>query len=429
MLGEEDNDRLTKVSPGTPMGALLRRYWHPVEAASNFEVGTIRPIRLLGEDLALYRHAEHGYGMLKRSCTHRSADLAYGFVDGANLRCPYHGWMFDASGACVEQPYEDQHSDNARFRSKCGTTGYPVRELAGLLWVYLGPEPAPVLPCFEPFTRPNGFKQIVFTSVPCNWLQCQENSIDPVHFEWLHDTWSARNVHGAAAPAAPRHLKLDFEEFAHGFVYRRVREGADESSPLWTVGRVCLWPNGLYTDDHIEWRVPIDDENTLSVLWNYERVPSESEPFEQDEVPAWTGPLIDPKTSRYHDRHVLNQDFIAWIGQGTRADRTRENLGRSDRGITKIRRVLLRDLETVARGGDPKAIIRDPANAYVELPTVDRAAVLEAPTPEQVKERHRYWAARGIDDPFIYQAGQPEEVLHAYLKAMRLDKETDTWSR
>src|SRR5215510_13905931 len=123
---------------------------------------------------------------------HRRPDLLYGWVEATGIRCSYHGWLMYATGRCVEQPYEDVANPSARAKDRCATTAYPVRELAGLLWAYLGPPPAPELPVWEPFTWPNGFREIVLADIPCNWFQCQENSIDPVHFEWMHDNWSLR---------------------------------------------------------------------------------------------------------------------------------------------------------------------------------------------------------------------------------------------
>ena len=157
-----------------------------------------------------------------------------------------------------------------------------MREVAGLLWAYMGPLPAPELPVWEPFTWENGFREIVLADVPCNWFQCQENSIDPVHFEWMHDNWSDR-LRGGDNKVAPKHLKLKFEEFEHGFIYKRVREGQSEEDRYWTVGRVALWPNGFYLGSHFEWRVPVDDENTLSVAWFFVRVPKGREPYVQEQ--------------------------------------------------------------------------------------------------------------------------------------------------
>ena len=119
-----------------------------------------------------------------------------------------------------------------------------------------------------------------------------------------------------------------------------MREGADESDPLWTVGRVCLWPNGFFLGEHFEWRVPVDDENMLSVTWSFIRVPKEAEPYEQKRIPAWTSPIRDVATGRWITSHVVNQDIVAWVGQGAIADRTKENLGASDRGVSMLRKQL-----------------------------------------------------------------------------------------
>jgi 5,5'-dehydrodivanillate O-demethylase len=166
----------------------------------------------------------------------------------------------------------------SRAKERCGTKAYPVKECAGLLWTYMGPQPVPELPVWEPFTWENGFREVVLSDVPCNWFQCQENSCDPVHFEWMHDNWTLR-LSGKTGPYASKHLKLKFEEFDYGFIYKRVREDSDERNPYWTVGRIALWPNGFYLGNHFEWRVPVDDENTLSVAWFFMRVPKGREPY------------------------------------------------------------------------------------------------------------------------------------------------------
>src|SRR4029453_6939009 len=164
-------------------------------------------------------------------------------------------------------------------RTECVSRRIPWRPRPACCWLPWGrprcrpgppaPPPVPLGPTWEPFTWRNGFVQIVFSEVPCNWFQCQENSIDPVHFEWLHSNWT-RVLQGDKGPKPPPHLKIGFEEFEYGFVYRRVLEGQSESDELWTVGRTCLWPNCLFTGGHFEWRVPIDDENMLSVGWFFD---------------------------------------------------------------------------------------------------------------------------------------------------------------
>jgi 5,5'-dehydrodivanillate O-demethylase len=416
VLDKAKNQLLTEVGPGTVMGRLLRRYWMPIAAISEFDNQTIRPVRLLGEDLTLYKDLNGTYGLVDRHCPHRRADLAYGFVEHCGLRCNYHGWLFDETGRCTEQPYEDVAAPEARFKDRVRAKAYPVEVRAGLIWAYLGPQPAPLVPNWEPFTWKNGFVQIVFANVPCNWFQCQENSIDPLHFEWMHMNWSVR-LRDQLGPYSPPHLKLAFEEFDYGFVYRRIRAGMSESDPMWTVGRVCLWPNALFTGDHFEWRVPIDDENTLSVTWAFSRVPKEQEPYVQERIPAWYGPVSEPDTGRWISSHIMNQDFVAWVGQGPVADRTEEHLATSDRGILMLRKRFLSDLEIVAQGGDPKATIRDPrVNECVPLPIAERKILTEGLTRDELL-RHPL-LGRQLTEGYPFQVGQPEAVRAAYEQAM-----------
>src|SRR5207237_1126347 len=122
-------------------------------------------------------------------------------------------------------------------------------------------------------------------------------------------------------------------EFEYGFQYKRIRTDTSDKDRLWTVGRVCLWPNGLFTGNHVEFRVPVDDENTLSVMWHFSRVPREREPYVQNSIPTWQGPIADPATGRWTTSHVMNQDVVTWVGQGRIADRSQEYLAPSDRGI------------------------------------------------------------------------------------------------
>jgi 5,5'-dehydrodivanillate O-demethylase len=393
MLSAKDNEALTRVGRGTPMGELMRRYWQPIAAVAQLDEQPTLPVRLLGEDLVLFRDTRGGYGLLDRHCAHRRADLTYGIVEECGLRCNYHGWLYDARGACLEQPFEDVARPDGRFKDKIRLAAYPVEAKAGLLWAYLGPAPAPLVPDWDLY-HDNGYKQIVFSEIPCNWFQGQENSIDPIHFEWLHSNWSAAQRGG---PRVPRHLKIAFEEFEWGFTYRRVREDTTEDDELWRVGRVCLWPNCLYTGK-FEWRVPIDDERTLHVAWFTDPVPG-PEPFEQPRIPYWFGPIRDPQTGRWITSHIMNQDFVAWMGQGAIADRTKEHLGESDRGIILMRRRMLEEAGVVARGGDPKAVIRDAAkNHRLELPTIreGRGAAVRPPDAPR---------------PMVFHVGQPQAII------------------
>jgi 5,5'-dehydrodivanillate O-demethylase len=420
VLSQEQNRALTQVGRGTLMGELLRRYWMPIAAVAELDDRATKPVRLMGEDLVLYKDRSGTYGLLDRHCAHRRADLSYGFVEQCGLRCHYHGWLYGETGKCLAQPFEEMAHPEARYKDRITITAYPVEAKAGLLWAYLGPPPAPLVPTWEPFTWTNGFVQIVFAEIPCNWFQAQENSIDPVHFEWLHGNWS-RVLRGVEGPRPPTHLKLGFDEFEYGFTYRRVLEGQSENAELWTVGRNCLWPNCLFTGGHFEWRVPVDDDNLLSVGWFFDRVPNDMEPFQQERIPYWYGPIKDPLTGRWISTHVMNQDFIAWVGQGTVADRTQEHLGESDRGVIMMRRKLLEQAELVARGDEPKAVIRDvELNRCIGLPIIGRDRYVKGFSRTELYQEARGTPGPILPEGFVFQAGQPEEIRLAYQKAMGL---------
>lgn len=415
MLTSEQNDRLTRVGPGTPMGDYLRRYWHPVAGVSEFDAAATKPVRLFGEDLVMFKDGSGRFGLIQRHCPHRGADLSYGMIEPNGLRCNYHGWCFDAEGACVHQPFEDTVRGAPAERGAVKAVAYPVEAKAGMLWAYMGPLPAPLVPDWEPFTWANGFTQVVISTVPCNWLQCQENSIDPVHFEWMHETWSQR-LKGQEG-SAPRHLKLAFDEFDYGFTYRRVKEDTGEDHENWTVGRVCLWPNGFFLTEHFEWRVPVDDVTTLSVTWKFTRVPREQEPYVQSRVPTWIGPVFDEHDA-WIDSHVMNQDFLAWVGQGAIADRTKELLTLSDKGVVLLRRRLFAELDAVEGGAEPKGLIRDPeSNVAVELPSMAREETKQGFTKAEIMGDPR---RRMMFTSYVFQAGQPEDVKAEFEAAMGL---------
>lgn len=417
VLTAAKNEMLTRVGPGTPMGNLLRRYWQPIGGASALDDHPIKAIRLFGEDLVVYRDLSGRYGLIDRHCPHRRADMSYGWVEERGVRCSYHGWLVDEKGQTLEQPYEDTTLPRTSAREGCNIRAYPVKECAGMLWAYMGPQPAPELPVWEPFTWDNGFREIVTADVPCNWFQCQENSIDPVHFEWMHDNWSMR-LKGRDSNDAPKHLKLKFEAFEHGFTYKRVREGQSEQDRYWTVGRVCLWPNGFYLGSHFEWRVPVDDENTMQVGWFFVRVPKGREPYVQKKVPAWVSPIKD-ENGRWISSHVVNQDIVAWVGQGRIADRTKENLRASDIGIQMMRRRFFEEMEAVAAGQEPGGLIRNPNEAQgIPLPNMRRETNTEGITLEQFNDDP---VLRNMLKEFRYHYGQPPEVRRAFEEAMGIN--------
>ena len=175
----------------------------------------------------------------------------------------------------------------------------------------------------------NGFVQIVFSEIPCNWFQCQENSIDPVHFEWLHSNWS-RCMRGQDGPGRRATCEIGFDEFEYGFIYRRMREGSTETGravdgrPRVPVAELPLHRRAF------EWRVPVDDDAHAERGWFYDPRARRPQPFEQDADPVL---VRTDQAIRYSGRwittHVMNQDFVAWVGQGTIADRTQEHSARA----------------------------------------------------------------------------------------------------
>jgi 5,5'-dehydrodivanillate O-demethylase len=419
MLTEETNRLLTEVGPGSRMGDLLRCYWHPVAGVSEFGQKKVKPIRLFGENLVLFKALNGRFGLIGRRCAHRGADLSLGIVEDEGLRCGYHGWQYDFTGSCTHRPFEDTIApDAAGPRRNARVPSYPVQTMGGMIWAYLGPLPAPELPDWETFSWPNCFAQVVIAEIPCNWLQCQENSVDPVHFEWMHNNGPKRRA-GDSGPYSAKTLDLRVDDTDYGLVSRRYREGTDTSTPLWSIGRAVLWPNGWYFGHHFEWKVPIDDVNTLFITWSVLHVPKEREPYIQESIPTWHAPIKD-EHGQWIDSHVGNQDVVAWVSQGPIADRTHELLGASDRGVVALRRRLLEDLDALAQGNDPRAVIRDPArNHRLELPCIAREELMNGLPQEQMINHP-------VMGPFLHDfysmAGQPAEVREAFEAAMGVNQ-------
>ncbi len=414
MLSAENNRLLTQVGPGTPMGGLLRSYWHPIAGVSEFDAKPIKQIRLFGEDLVLFKALNGEFGLVSSRCAHRGSNLAFGFVEEDGIRCGYHGWCYNRRGECSNRPFEETVAPNASRLKTAKLDGYPVIAKAGMLWAYMGSGPAPQLPDWETFGWANCYTQVIIAEIPCNWLQCQENSVDPVHFEWMHNNGPQRRA-GDYGPYSPKTLDLQIEDFEYGLISRRYREGTDASTPLWSVGRAILWPNGWYFGHHFEWKVPIDDTHTLFVNWSNLHVPKECEPYVQERIPTWYAPIKDEQ-GEWIISHVGNQDIVAWISQGPIADRTRESLGASDRGVVMLRRRLLEDLEAMAEGKDPRGLIRDPErNVKIELPCIARDDLMNG-LPRTEMLRHQVMGPYLRE--FYSMSGQPAEIKAEFERAM-----------
>jgi 5,5'-dehydrodivanillate O-demethylase oxygenase subunit len=376
MVTAEENELLTRIGPGSRMGALMRRYWYPLAAVGELADRWTMRVRLMGEDLVLFRDRSGAFGLVGEFCPHRRASLAYGIPEQDGLRCPYHGWKFDGTGRCLDQPNEPEAS---AFKDKVVTTGYPVRELGGMLWGYLGPLPAPEIPHIDGFVVDGAIRLLGKAVIPCNWLQIMENSVDPIHTEWAHGHLSEFVREGEGTrPSSRRHKRIRFKEFEYGIYKQRLLEGQSEDADDWTVGHPVVFPNVLavgngsptWRNYAYQIRIPIDDTNTLH-LWYNAYVPPEgavAPPHLFDRMWVYDVPYRDA-SGEFTLRYTDSQDIMNWITQGAVADRSLERLGTTDIGILAYRQMLLRELHKVEAGDDPMLVIRDPANnPVINLP-------------------------------------------------------------
>jgi 5,5'-dehydrodivanillate O-demethylase len=341
MLKHEQNQRLSKVGQGTPGGEMLRRYWWPVAAASELtDAQPKKRVRILGEDLVLFRNLKGNLGLVEEQCPHRSASLYYGFVEEDGLRCAYHGWKYDCSGACIEMPFEPRDTP---LKNEIRAKAYPLKELSGLIFAYLGPNPAPLLPNYDPLVRRDATRKIFIQPLlACNWLQVMENSCDPSHTHYLH----GYNMHRLGSNEGDFHHRpikaMDFmvvkEPSWGGIVKKRIYEGEELEN---TEGHPVIFPNILLLPP----LTPSEDGTEI----------------DQPEIPAVHTKPIKGADDDYHLETFASQDGMAWETQGAITDRQRENLGTADRGIVLFRRLLGEQIDTVERGEDPVGVIRDPA--------------------------------------------------------------------
>lgn len=377
MESAKQNKLLTEVGKGTPMGNLMRRYWQPIGALIDMDNKWTRRIRLLGEDLVLFKDRQGRLGLIAEQCPHRRASFAHGIPTQDGIRCPYHGWEYNAQGKCLNQPNEQ---DKCAFRDKVSTDAYPVEEMGGMLFAYMGPQPQPLLPRWDGFVAQGTIRMMGRTILPINWLQIMENSLDPVHTEWLHGHHYEflKEQEGVKVAISTRHLKIDFKEFEYGMTKHRLLEGHSEDGDDWKIGHPIVFPNMLAVGNgdeksryySFQMRVPVDDTHTMH-LWFNAYVPPKGVEVPQhllDRVHTYEVPFKD-ETGEFIVDNVDGQDMMAWISQGAIADRTQENLGATDKGVVMYRRMLKREMEKVATGIDPMGLVRDSSkNKCIDLP-------------------------------------------------------------
>jgi 5,5'-dehydrodivanillate O-demethylase oxygenase subunit len=379
MLRSDLNDRLTKVGPGTPMGDLYRRYWQPIATESEIAGDPVKRVRILSEDLVLFRADDGGLGLVAERCPHRGASLGYGFPDGGGLRCPYHGWLFDSDGSCLEQP--NQIPESRSLKERAQIAAYPVQALGGLVFAYLGPQPEPPLPRFDLFTWTEGggrFRDIGTAVIPCNWLQIMENSFDPTHVEWLHGrlfNYHLRRAGKEPTVLAGHHVKIAFDLVEYGIIKRRLREGQSEDSDDWRVGHPVVFPNILKVGGHglssFQIRVPIDDTHTLHIWYDWFDVPDRYAHLTDEVVrlPDTYDVTLRGPDGSFLMNTIDAQDAMAWVTQGARTNRENEHLSSSDQGIAIYRNLLRAQLELNESGGRVMNVLDPGENrAVIELP-------------------------------------------------------------
>ncbi|HVV42705.1 MAG TPA: aromatic ring-hydroxylating dioxygenase subunit alpha [Nitrobacter sp.] len=352
---------LTEVGRGTPMGELLRRYWHPIGLSGDAN-DVPRRVRALGEDLILFRDKRGRAGLLHARCCHRGTTLYYGKVEEDGIRCCYHGWKFDTEGNCLEQPCEP---DGGAFKDKVRQPWYSIEERYGLIFAYMGPpEKKPPLPRYDALeTMDDGeFVEADDTSlggggpaiIPCNWLQHFENVVDPFHVPVLHGSFSGAQFTNMMASMP----EVRFETTARGVAVRSVRR-QDDGKVFYRVTEAVfptlrVVPNPRVAQfarvESIGWVLPIDD--TSFRIYVAGRVKQGGDIGRMRS--KFNGKFWWDMTEQEHQRYP--GDYEAQVGQGPITMHSEEHFGQSDRGILMVRRMMREQLEALAAGRDPIGI-------------------------------------------------------------------------
>ena len=389
MLSAERNDLITLSGPGTPLGAFMRKYWQPAALTDEFDgIRPVRRVRLLGEDLVMFRDPAGRYGLLDRHCAHRGADLSYGRAEDGGLRCPFHGWLFDAGGACLEQPAEPAGS---QFCRSVRQRAYRCREANGIVFAYMGDDEPPELPSFDCFAAPSAYTFAFKGLIECNWLQALEVGIDPAHASYLHrffedeDTSQSygKQFRGATMGADMPMTKIlreygrpeiEVETTEYGLRIAALRRLNDSETHIRVTNMV--FPHAFVIPMSKEmtitqWHVPVDDTHCY---W-YAIFTSFTHPVDKAQMRAQRLKLYDlpdyiPRVNRRndygfdpHEQHTSTytgmgddinvHDQWAVESMGPIQDRTKENLGASDKAIAAYRRLLVRAIRDVADGRPP----------------------------------------------------------------------------
>ncbi|HLS87863.1 MAG TPA: Rieske 2Fe-2S domain-containing protein [Burkholderiales bacterium] len=407
MISQEQNDRMTRIGQGTPAGKLLRQYWQPVALTEELEgPRPVKAVKLLGESLVLFKHQDR-YGLMQRHCPHRGADLAYGRLEADGLRCSFHGWLFDASGRCIQTPAEPEGS---RLCEHIKTRAYPVVERSGVLFAYLGAGEPPAFPHFDCFVAPQAYTFAFKGYWDCNWLQALEVGIDPAHASWLHRFFEdedpsanyGRQFRGRPADADVAITKvlreydrpeIRVEKTEYGMRLQTLRK-IDESQTHIRVTNIVFPQAFVIPMDAVttitQFHVPVDDTGTYwySIFTSYAD-PLDKETMRAQRLKTYPAPDYKPIVGRHNGWgfdpeeqktktftgmgfDINIHDQFACESQGPIQDRTQENLGTTDKGIALYRRLLLDAINKCEAGQKPMMVIdAERAKALQGPPTLD----------------------------------------------------------
>ncbi len=397
MISAEQNELMTRAGPGTPGGRLLRNYWQPVALVEELEgKRPVRPVRLLGQDLVLFKDETGRYGLLDRDCPHRGADLAYGRREDGGLRCAFHGWLFDVTGQCLQTPAEPEGSKLAqRVRQK----SYPVVEKSGMLFAWLGEGKPSAFPAFDCFVAPGTHTFAFKGRLECNWLQALEVGIDPAHASYLHrffedeDTSASygKQFRGTSADSSMPITKVlrDFDRpeiSADRTDYGMRLIALRKLSEAHTHVRVTnlMFPQAFVIPMSAEmtisqWHVPVDDRNCYwYAIFTSFTGPVDKQAMRDQRLQLYTLPDYKPRVGKANaygfnadeqlkatytgmGNDINVHDQWAVESPGPIQDRTREHLGTTDKGIIAYRKLLVEAIEKSAAGEKPLMVLDESA--------------------------------------------------------------------
>ena len=416
-MTQAGNELLTRIGPATPCGELLRRYWQPAALSEELPPGGAPlPVRLLGEDLVLFRDGQGRAGLLGLHCSHRGADLSYGRVEDGGLRCLYHGWLYDTRGRCLDQPGEPgagAHKESVRHPA------YPCAEAAGVIFAYMGPGAPPLVPGYEFLAVPDGQRFVTKIYHDCNYLQSNEGNIDPVHLSFLHRNLQEAEVDAYRAvrgtQASPNSL------YGNDLAPTIEVELADFGLRIYTMRAAGLGQRYLRVSNFVypnlsafpgqtggegysvNWHVPIDDAHH----WKYIFVFSRKRPLDKEVMrrsrsemtPDYR--LIRHKGNRYmQDRESMKTRTFAGLGynfqahdayatesQGPVQERTREHPVSSDQAIVAARKLLLKAIQEVQEGREAPHVVRDAgSNRFPHLVVLSEVVPAEVDWKEYARK-------------------------------------------